>query len=901
MASSIILTANTQQAVAELQKLDAAQRQVGQSLKKVADEGDDTGSFWDSTTAKIGAAAVAIGGAVAGIVAWANAGHQAAVEASGTADQLSGVNYMGLQAVMKSIGGIIDMNAVLHAQNVLMEGDLKLTEYQLSVLAKTAASWADQTGQAEGEVLIKLSNAIATGSKLEKLLAQHGISVKLTGDKAKDTAIVMDLLAEKFGNANIQAANAGERLTAYNNEMKMLNAYVLGGDRIGIGETISMGWKKAVDSVTLFLATGKSVATLRAEMEREFQTKAIVKSINDITQSLKDYSKEYDRLQGIKSELESGSAGYGTKEQAALQTSAVAAEYQWLQKFEDELPARLSSIEASKQGLRKALLETIGDESMAAEGLDKLYEYAGRLAEQGLLKGFDLARFKAVQDGYREIMYAERRIIVESRKAKTERVQIVRDEANRIQAEREKAASVLSAWSQAVTTAVVASWATANKMTMGLANAVALQIKAAITTPKPDTKVDSELVKLTKDVKQAELALQAAKTAGDVEAAKSAQEKLVSARQLLEAYKKGGESALFFTEKLIASEKNMIDARNKNREEEIKANEKQHQLARARYAREIQDQQELFDLRYKDVQAQGAAGVEVERIDKLREQAQIRYARELRNGHTVTAGVYAAEIKDLVSQKAAIMENVAWQRELKRTLDERAAVLPYLSLAGESPIAADLKQKEFDLSVALLKNDKDRAEALKAQIVEMKGQANAYGELQNRFNSWGQGWELTKKLTESVFRSSTEALLMSNAELKKAGKTRSQMIMESLKNTLKAAAIDNAVKGGTRLAEAIAATAIGNPSAAGLYAASAKHFAVALAAGGAAALARVQGGGNAPTAKTEKTSSVAGTAAANSQINYVYNFSNSMMLSNPDALVRSFKGLEKSYAERKAS
>lgn len=861
MASSIILTANTQQAVAELQKLDESQRAVGKSLNQVSAAAETAGSFWDTTTAKLGAAAIALGGAAASVIGFANASHQAAIESSDLWDMLQtrgGKNIVDLQ---QQTGFLLDAQTLVAAQNRLVEGDLKLTSDQVATLGKTAVAMADQFGGSESEILEKLSTVLSTGKKLDRWLSKHGVNMQLTGDKARDAALVIAELNRRFSDTSMAAGNASERLNVYENQMKMIKAEMYNASgKVGLGEWLSMSWKGATEAIMTFVATGKTVDQWAQQIKNKEEIRVFTTSIDDMIKALDSYTGALDQARS------SGLTWQGTMQDVAdMHENNVTAVEKLKAKYAEWLGMDFSAIKDLSLGEIQRMAEIVNKTMHLSKVRHEQYQsmWKASLALKHSQQWEAAAAVEAERWAYHL--------------AKT------REQIERI-------------------------GKTADRLTGGVISGFARNFTGAferltdlMESKKEEVKVDQTLVKLKKDLTDATITLQAATISGDAETARTAQEKLVNTQKYLAEYRRGGENALAFAEKVVASEKAVAALREKTRQDEISENDKQHQLSRTRYSREIQDQQELFDLRYKDVQAQGAAGLEVERIDKLREQAQIRYARELRAGHTVTAGVYAAEIKDLVSQKAAIMESVVWQRELKKTLDERAAVLPYLSLAGESPIAADLKQKEFDLSVALLKNDKERAEALKAQIVEMKGQANAYGELQNRFNSWGQGWELTKKLTESVFRSSTEALLMSNAELKKAGKTRSQMIMESLKNTLKAAAIDNAVKGGTRLAEAIAATAIGNPSAAGLYAASAKHFAVALAAGGAAALARVQGGGNASTAKTEKTSSVAGTAAANSQINYVYNFSNSMMLSNPDALVRSFKGLEKSYAERKAS
>jgi hypothetical protein len=258
LGKNIVITADTQQAIAEINKLDVSQSNL------------------IANTAKMMTSLTGVGAILGGITALT--GGVLAMAASFTAAEVaSAVGGGNLQKLTQETGGLIASQALLAAQTRLTGQGLG--QYT-GILGKAATVMSDQLGISEEEALGQLTKMLVTGKKLERGMAQLGVEFKSTGDKAKDQAALIELLTKKFGDITVKAGDAEERMKAYNSQMAIQKAAALNSSgEVGNWEAITMSVTRTKDAMVMLFQTGLTIA----DSKRLAANAAMVQTINDET------------------------------------------------------------------------------------------------------------------------------------------------------------------------------------------------------------------------------------------------------------------------------------------------------------------------------------------------------------------------------------------------------------------------------------------------------------------------------------------------------------------------------------------------------------------------------------------------------------------------------------------
>ena len=163
LGKNIIITADTQQAISEINKLDVSQSNLIANSFKMSQSLTGVGAALGGITALAG-----------GVIAMAASFHEATVATGQLYDMMGTEGGGNLQKLTKDTGGLIASQALLAAQARLTGqglGDFT------AVLGKAATVMADKFGQGEEEVLGKLVKMVVTGKKVERGMAQLGIEL----------------------------------------------------------------------------------------------------------------------------------------------------------------------------------------------------------------------------------------------------------------------------------------------------------------------------------------------------------------------------------------------------------------------------------------------------------------------------------------------------------------------------------------------------------------------------------------------------------------------------------------------------------------------------------------------------------------------------------------------------
>lgn len=764
-------------------------------------------------------------------------------------------------------GFLMDNQELIRVSNKLLMGDMRLSTDQMVVLIQTASALSKQFGEDKNEILGKITDAIASGKRLDTFLAKHGIEVKLTGDKAKDAAIAIDALAQRFGGVEMKAKTALSQMSAYNNQMELIKATASQQNAmLGPAATLAQNWRAITDGISMILQTGRTVDSWAQQVLDDQQLKLAQQWVADVDKMGLALDSYVDSLAEAN---RTGIQWRGTMQDVEdLHQNVIDGTHNLKIKFAEFLDINKSD----------ALQMSVEQLNEMRQKMTDMYQATGRLnlarsSQNGALLVL-LARLKAAE-------------VFEASAARR-----AREWADALEKARGGMASIADA---------------ADRITGGFLSGLARNFGGAaerFTSLMESKQADKDTKGegYAKAIQDAKDKIEIARRSADIIAEETAQKQLQINQYVLQIYRTQGEARAEVEKKLgEVAMKRMEDLRKA-------ALEAQYAVLNGTTT-EIEKQTALNALlgeetqnRLRGIQLQGMQSIRMEAITE--EIQRLDFAAK-RNQYDIEGNALIAQKIALLQQEAAgIAASVQWSRALVQADKERAVLLPYMQQGKEGMVdSVDLKAKEAEYQQALIAGDAARATALQAEIIPLQQQANEYGKLQAKLASYGAGWQATKQLTESVFRGTAEAMMMSNAELAKAGKTRAQVIMEQLKVTLRSLAVENAVKGGTRLAEAIAASVIPGmqASAGGLYASAGKHFLVAALAGGASGMVgKLAGGGSKAAAAAEKTSPSTTTTTSTANTNYIYNISDSMMLSNPDDLVRKFNTMERSYTERRA-
>jgi len=205
-----------------------------------------------------------------------------------------------------------------------------------------------------------------------------------------------------------------------------------------------------------------------------------------------------------------------------------------------------------------------------------------------------------------------------------------------------------------------------------------------------------------------------------------------------------------------------------------------------------------------------------------------------------------------------------------------------------------LRMKELELGIALKNNDKNRAEALRQQISAIREIANAAGLANEKIKQLGEPY---KQLGE-IARTNLSA--MTKAMFRKSGKSMGRILEESIYNTLRSYGQTNVIKGLSAVADGLVKTIYGNPQGPALMAAGGKQAALGFAMGAAGMYGLSSMGPESEKAAPVASTSTAGAVGGGGQtININNNYSNNMMLSDPDALIDNVDYLRQDRDQRR--
>jgi hypothetical protein len=129
---------------------------------------------------------------------------------------------IGLASVQMSTAatdGMIKPMTLAKGVNVLMRGDLKLTQNQMDAVAKAAVELGRATGEDVNAVFDRLSKGVLKGST--EAISEYGIQVKNTGSIQQKQAAMLSEIEKRYGAVSVAATDAGEVQDKYANQVKL--------------------------------------------------------------------------------------------------------------------------------------------------------------------------------------------------------------------------------------------------------------------------------------------------------------------------------------------------------------------------------------------------------------------------------------------------------------------------------------------------------------------------------------------------------------------------------------------------------------------------------------------------------------------------------------------------------
>jgi hypothetical protein len=146
---------------------------------------------------------------------------------------------MALAAVqigMSVTDGMIEPMALAKQANVLMRGDLKLSQDQFNAFAKAAVEIGRATGEDTEAIFDRLTKGALKGSV--EAMEEYGIRVDQSGTKTQRSARIVDEITKRYGGLSIAAQDAGEVMdsTANKTELQLL---MIAKQTDGLSQTLS--------------------------------------------------------------------------------------------------------------------------------------------------------------------------------------------------------------------------------------------------------------------------------------------------------------------------------------------------------------------------------------------------------------------------------------------------------------------------------------------------------------------------------------------------------------------------------------------------------------------------------------------------------------------------------------
>lgn len=181
-----------------------------------------------------------------------------------------GSNTQALRAMSEATAGMASGVAIASVREKMLTGDLKLTEEQLTAVAKGSVLLARVMNVDVDQALTQVSDSIISGRGLEKALKQMGIQIDLIGTDAEKSAQALKAMADRTAELKIATENSSENIEALGSAWKDF-AGQLGAAITSSG--IMVGVTKAL---TAELRTMQSVLSGGAAKDSSYERKRAI-------------------------------------------------------------------------------------------------------------------------------------------------------------------------------------------------------------------------------------------------------------------------------------------------------------------------------------------------------------------------------------------------------------------------------------------------------------------------------------------------------------------------------------------------------------------------------------------------------------------------------------------------
>jgi hypothetical protein len=282
-----------------------------------------------------------------------------------------------VQISMAATDGMIKPMALAKGANVLMRGDLKLTQEQFDAVAKAAVELGRATGEDVNNVFDRLSKGILKGST--EAFNEYGITIRATGTIHERQATILKEITSRYQGVGVAARDAGEVMekTANQTQLAMLqNAQKLDG--------LSQKWSEFKGFLATEWIPGGLDAVLGTSLSKTNQLKDLLWRLrkdvvdNDLA-TLDEKIRGMDLLYQARKEDRAN-------EYKAFQQNIVEIDEEIKRKMRllelAELIAKRNPTQEAKDGVRRVEKEIVELGNARVANLAMMEQYAGRHAQQ---------------------------------------------------------------------------------------------------------------------------------------------------------------------------------------------------------------------------------------------------------------------------------------------------------------------------------------------------------------------------------------------------------------------------------------------------------------------------------------------------------------------------------------
>jgi hypothetical protein len=756
-----------------------------------------------------------------------------------------------VQGVAASLGNLISVQDIATARNKLQRNAVKLSAEDMQVMYKAAYALSRQTGEDIGEVSTRLTNSISKGTS--EAMMEYGLfTAELTGTKPQKVALMLDTLRQQFGGVTVAAETLAEKSTRSAN-MQEQNSLVMAASmekhvlKVEKLKGQYKEWQNQIKETALEWA-GLDIALSKTKLLTstvENNIKGVVSS-SDWSQFAKLFSE------GV----------VGSSEQ------------------DGQLGKLMQTREATETELKKL-----------------------KSAEKTLLAN------QPVLDQLEKTNYAEylRLDVINSRTLAdiVNKKQMIESNLGRIDSRFAGSLKELTKEQQSFIKGTIDLIGEAEQYMMETLIDPLKEVVDAFGADKvPEKKTDDPLkgdrekLKLLKMQLDYMRAMSEADRLYNSEKGKALRVEYDEQEKYIKnAQKAGAESAARerdFAKFKLELTKGQLAAEETAKLESIK---KANEEKKSAWENQAKQYDEVMKWEYSQLEKNSTLKVQLYgqyAAEALALEREISLAKE--KGDEPGA-------EKLMKQRQALKEQFNWVQDIENKQKGLDSSSLYGQYAKDTQTALELDNQRLKLKEAIANADMKGAQAASDSIASLSKEAEEIGKVNAKLQSYGDIYKGYNSILTAVGNASAKAMLKSNAELAKEGKTRGGMVKEALKTSLEAIAIENFVKSLDMTGRALFASVF-NPAAAGpLFASAGYHLAAFTAAGALSKSIKVPssstGSKQAGAASSGKATTPTTTEKAQKQINI--NISNSAVLSDADQLARDLLRISSDYESRQGA